>query len=71
MIVNYFANLGFFVPELIVIGTMLAVLFLEASYRPEEKERGFVFGIAFIGLILAFFTLLTNLSEKPIATLSP
>mgnify|MGYP001235336378 CR=1 FL=1 len=67
MIVNYFANLGFFVPELIVIGTMLAVLFLEASYRPEEKERGFVFGIAFIGLTLAFFTLLTNLSEKPIA----
>ena len=67
MIVNYFANLGYFVPELIVIGTMLSVLFLEASYRPGEKERGLVFGIALIGLAFAFFTLLTNLSEKPIA----
>ena len=54
MVVNYFANLGYFVPELIVIGTMLAMLFLEASYKNEDKGRGLVFSIASVGLILSF-----------------
>ena len=67
MVVNYFANLGYFVPELIVIGTMLAMLFLEASYKNEEKGRGLVFSIASVGLIFAFFTLLNNLSDEPLA----
>ena len=67
MVVNYFANLGYFVPELIVIGTMLAILFLEASYKNEEQGRGFVFSIASIGLIFAFFTLLNNLNDEPVA----
>ena len=46
---------------------MLAMLFLEASYKNEDKGRGLVFSIASIGLIFAFFTLLNNLSDEPLA----
>ena len=39
MVVNYFANLGYFVPELIVIGTMLAILFLRLPIKMRNKDE--------------------------------
>jgi NADH-quinone oxidoreductase subunit N len=67
MIVNYFANLSYFVPELVIIGTMVSLLFLEATYKNEETGRKIAFSLAGIGLIITFFALLSNLSDESIA----
>lgn len=63
--IQYLANLGFFVPELVVIATMMALLFLEATYSDKEQGRDYVFYSGVIGLVVAGVCLILNLEQKP------
>lgn len=65
MNINYLANLSLYIPELLVIFTMVGLLFIEATYPAEEKGRKFFFGTAATGLILAIVMLVKNLGVAP------
>lgn len=58
---NYLANLSHFVPELLACLTMFGLILIEATYREEEKGRGFFFLSSYIGLgavlVYSFFGL--------------
>ncbi|MFZ4712930.1 MAG: NADH-quinone oxidoreductase subunit N [Bacteriovoracaceae bacterium] len=65
--IDLLANLGFYVPELIVVMTMCFLLFVEACYKHEEKARTMTFIISIIGLALTLVTLLLGADDKPLA----
>ncbi|MBP9673933.1 MAG: NADH-quinone oxidoreductase subunit N [Bacteriovoracaceae bacterium] len=65
MNVTLLSNLGFYVPELLIIFTLCAVLFTEAFYEPTEKNRFIVFVISGIGQLVALSVLMSQLGQKP------
>ena len=65
MNINYLANLSLYIPEIMVIFTMVGLLFIEATYPEEEEGRKFFFGVAGAGLVLALIALVKNLDVAP------
>ncbi len=63
---NYLANLGHFVPELLVSFTMICLVFLEATYRDNSKYRPMIFWTSFMGLFVAGILLILGLKEKAV-----
>jgi len=63
MNISYLASLANYIPELIIVLTMVVALFMEATYRIEEKGRLYVFISSVIGLVLAFAFLIASLSS--------
>lgn len=58
------ASLGYYVPEVIVTITMIALLYFEATYSNDEKGRNYVFIGATLGLACAAFALALNFGDK-------
>lgn len=58
---NYLASLSHYVPELLACLTMFGLILIEATYKEEEKGRGFFFLSSYIGLasvmVFSFFAL--------------
>jgi NADH-quinone oxidoreductase subunit N len=58
---NYLASLSHYVPELLACLTMFGLILIEATYKEEEKGRGFFFLSAYLGLgsvmTFSFFSL--------------
>jgi len=70
MYINYLANIGRYVPELILVVLMLGLILLEATYDENEKDKKYIFITATIGLVLALGALIANLGGKPEAIFS-
>ncbi len=65
MPVQYLANLSLYVPELVVVATMMGVLFLESTYRENEKNHHFVFFLTLFGLLVAAVSVVANFTVLP------
>lgn len=61
MSLNYLANIGRFVPELIVCVTMLGLILIEATHDRSNENRGLFYAAAIGGLAVAFFYLMSHL----------
>jgi NADH-quinone oxidoreductase subunit N len=59
-------NLSFYIPEVIAIFTMCALLFIESAYKPSEKGRKLVYITTMIGLAFTAGLLLKSFSDKPL-----
>jgi NADH-quinone oxidoreductase subunit N len=67
MNLSYLSSLGFYLPEVLVTLSMVAVLFLEATYRTMEKARLYVFITALIGCLLALVFAASNLFNAQVS----
>jgi len=59
--INYLANLALYIPELIAIVTMMGLLFLEATYKQDEKAHKYVFIGSLIGMVVCLVSLILNM----------
>ncbi len=64
MTTNLLANLSFYIPEMIVIVTMMSLLFMETAYANNERRRTFVYVTGVIGMLLCLFSLFKNLGVE-------
>ena len=56
MSIHYFANLGRFVPELILCVTMVGLVVMESTYQKKgDNNRWAFYGILTLGFLLSFF----------------
>ncbi len=67
MTVTLLSNLAFYIPELIAIITMCALLFMESAYGDHERRRTFVYVTGVIGLSLCLFSLFKNIPVESIS----
>lgn len=67
MNINHLANLSRYVPELILVVLMVALIIVESSYRENEKNKRFIFATMGVGLAASLFALIINLGQSPIA----
>ena len=63
----YLANMGRYIPEIILVVLMVGLILLEVTYKEDEKNRRYIFITAIIGLVATFVALLFNLGDKPSA----
>ncbi len=63
---TYLANIGHYIPEMILVVLMVGLIILEATYKDTEKNKTYFFITTLIGLFVAFVALVINLGEKPI-----
>ena len=63
----YLANMGRYIPEIILVVLMVGLILLEVTYKEDEKNRSYIFITAIIGLVATFVALLFNLGDKPSA----
>ena len=66
MHLTYLANIGHYIPEMILVVLMVGLIILEATYRDEEKNKTYFYVTTYIGLATAFAALLVNLGAKPL-----
>ncbi len=64
--INFLANLSHYIPELMVIATMMGLLFVEACFKNSERNRLYLYITAGIGLLFTFWSLGAALSTKPL-----
>lgn len=64
MHLNYLANIGRFVPEIILVILMVGLIILETTYKEDEKDKKYIFITAMIGLVATLAALIANLSSK-------
>lgn len=65
MYLNYLANIGRYIPEIILVVLMVGLIILEVTYKEDEKNRRYIFITAIIGLVATFVALMFNLGDKP------
>lgn len=70
MHLNYLANIGRYIPEILLVILMVGLILLEVTYKEDEKNRRYIFITAMIGLVATFAALLANLGDKPGAIFS-
>ena len=65
---NHLANLGHFVPELVVSFTMICLILLEATYNDskDSKCRPMIFWVSCVGLFVTIILLFLGLREKAV-----
>lgn len=66
MHLTYFANIGHYIPEMILVVLMVGLILLEATYKENEKNKTYFYVTTYIGLATAFAALLVNLGAKPL-----
>jgi NADH-quinone oxidoreductase subunit N len=62
VLVKLLSQVSFYIPELICIFLMCALLFIESAYKKEEKDRTMIYIVSLIGLVAALGSLISNLS---------
>jgi NADH-quinone oxidoreductase subunit N len=70
MHLNYLANIGRYIPEILLVILMVGLILLEVTYKEDEKNRRYIFITAMIGLVATFVALMFNLGDKPGAIFS-
>ena len=65
MYLNYLANLGHYVPELLTCLTMFVLILLESTYGRTEKKRTLFYTCTFLGLGTVLISLCQNFSTNP------
>lgn len=61
MHLNYLANIGRYIPEIILVVLMVGLILLETTYKEDEKNRKYIFITALIGLVATFASLIVNM----------
>ncbi len=64
MYLNYLANVGRYIPELLLVVLMMGIIFLEVTYAEDEKSKRYIFIATIIGLVATLASLIVNLSGK-------
>lgn len=62
MHLNYLANIGRYVPEILLVVLMVGLILIEATYKEDEKNRKYIFIASIIGLVATFAALIVNLN---------
>lgn len=70
MHLNYLANIGRYIPEILLVILMVGLILLEVTYKEDEKNRRYIFITAIIGLVATFVALIANYGDKPGAIFS-
>lgn len=70
MYLNYLANVGRYIPELLLVVLMVGIILLETTYAEDEKNKKYIFIATCIGLVATFASLIANLSGKSEAIFS-
>ena len=70
MHLNYLANIGRYIPEIILTILMVGLILLETTYKEDEKNRRYIFITAIVGLVTTFAALLVNMDGRPEAIFS-
>lgn len=70
MYTNYLANIGRYVPELILVVLMVGLILVEATYAEDEKNKKYIFITATIGLVATLAALIAQFNFKPEAIFS-
>lgn len=70
MHLNYLANIGRYIPEILLVILMVGLILLEVTYKEDEKNRRYIFITAMIGLVSTLVALMFNLGDKPGAIFS-
>ncbi len=70
MHLNYLANIGRYIPEILLVILMVGLILLEVTYKEDEKNRRYIFITAAIGLVATFVSLIFNMNGKPEAIFS-
>ena len=65
MYLNYLANVGRYIPELLLVVLMVGLIILEATYDEDDKNKTYVFIMGMIGLVATLVSLVINFSSKP------
>jgi NADH-quinone oxidoreductase subunit N len=65
MYLNYLANVGRYIPELLLVVLMVGLIILEATYDEDDKNKTYVFIMGMIGLAATLVSLTINFSNKP------
>jgi len=64
MYLNYLANVGRYIPELLLVVLMVGLILIEATYANDEKNKKYIFIATCIGLVATFAALIANFSGK-------
>lgn len=67
MVLTYLANLGYYVPEIILCVTMIGLLFIESTYDEHDAKKPYLYSFAAIGLVSAFSVLVSAFGADPVA----
>lgn len=70
MHLNYLANIGRYIPEVLLVVLMVGLILLETTYKEDEKNRKYIFITSMIGLVATLAALIANLGSKPEAIFS-
>ncbi|NOT79300.1 MAG: NADH-quinone oxidoreductase subunit N [Bacteriovoracaceae bacterium] len=70
MHLNYLANIGRYIPEVILVLLMVGLIILEATYKEDEKNRKYIFIATLVGLVATLGALIANMSGKAEAIFS-
>ena len=70
MHLNYLANIGHYIPEILLVILMVGLILLEVTYKEDEKNRSYIFITSVIGLVATFVALIFNFNGKPLAIFS-
>lgn len=62
---NYLANIGRYIPELIMCMTMMGLILVEVAYDEGEKKKPLLYTTAFIGLIFSLSALVSSFHHGP------
>jgi NADH-quinone oxidoreductase subunit N len=62
MYLNYLANVGRYIPELLLVVLMVGLILIEATYADDEKNKRYVFIATCIGLVVTLVSLIINMS---------
>ena len=67
MLLNYLASISRFVPEIILVVTMIGLLFVESTYGDNDKgsKKHYLYATAYIGLLLSLVQLVGSLGDAP------
>ncbi len=65
MHLTYLANVGHYIPELILVMLMVGLIILEVTYSNEDKNKHYLYITTYIGLAVSFIALVVNLNTAP------
>ncbi len=66
MHLTYLANIGHYIPEMLLVVLMVGLIILEATYKESEKNRPYFYITTYIGLAATFIALIVNIKAAPL-----
>lgn len=64
MHLNYLANIGRYIPEILLVILMVGLILLEATYKEGEKNKKYIFFATIVGLLATLCSLFFNMNGK-------